>query len=143
MGYIKAALPLERDHGVEIFATFNGSPQEVSEGDSVDLPTSSARPHSEATRLPAEIPLLLWAVAEDSEEQVVTIKCGAFLKGRVTDLRLALALLGLSIGSSAPKNRSLQQQRRQPPPVESTHGPRVRKDRRVLLLWYSRSPLEK
>src|SRR5215210_7096812 len=103
------------------------------------VPNLTTRRHAP----PAEIPLLLWAVAEDGEEQVVTIKCGAFLKGRVPDLRLALALLWLSIGSSGPKNRSLQQQRRRPPPVESTHGPRVRKDRRVLLLWYSRSPLEK
>jgi hypothetical protein len=109
----------------------------------VDLLTSCAQPHGEARRSQAEIPLLLWAAAEDGEGQAATIKCGAFLKGRVTDLRLALALLWLSIGSSGPKNRSLRQQRRRPSPVESTYGPRVWKDRRVLLLWYSRSFLEK
>jgi hypothetical protein len=66
-------------------------------------------------------------------EKVVTMKCGGFLKCKATDLRPALALLWLSIGSCGPKNRSLQRQRRRPPPVESTYGPRVRKDRRVLL----------
>ena len=64
------------------------------------------------------------------------------LKGRITKLWLALTLLQVSTRSSCPKNRSLQQQRRRPPPVDSTHGLRVRKGRRVLLSRYSRSPLE-
>ena len=77
----------------------------------------------------ATLPLKL----DHGVEKVVTMKCGSFLKCKVTDLRPALALLWLSMGSSCPKNRSLQRQRRRPPPVESTYGPRVRKDRRVLL----------
>ena len=72
---------------------------------------------------------------------VTTAKCEGSLKGRTTDLRLGLTLLWLSICSSGPKHLSLQQQRRRPSPVGSTHGLRVRKCREVLLLRCSGSLL--
>jgi hypothetical protein len=72
---------------------------------------------------------------------VTTAKCEGSLRGRNTDLWLGLTLLWLSICSSGPKNRLLQQQRRRPSPVGSTHGLRVRKCRGVLLLRCSGSPL--
>src|SRR5215213_10596830 len=72
---------------------------------------------------------------------ITTAKCEGSLKGRTTDLWLGLTLLWLSICSSGPKQLSLQQQRRRPSPVGSTHGLRVRKGRGVLLLRCSESAL--